>query len=99
MVKQQHITDCHKHCPKAVHCKQLSQSWYVAKIGKHINEYTDMLLASGMATFLFQGNKLFQGAGKWDANWQMQQDNAPPLKTATNMVFITTDVPGGRFLI
>ena len=48
--------------------------------------------------FIPQGNKVFQDAGKWDDNWQMQQDNAPFHKIATNMDFITANVPGGNFL-
>ncbi|DBA79346.1 TPA: hypothetical protein ACH3X1_008499 [Trebouxia sp. C0004] len=44
------------------------------------------------------GNRLFQQAGKWADNWQLQQDNAPPHKTAQNMAYITAIVPGGHFL-
>jgi len=45
-----------------------------------------------------EGNRLFQQAGKWADNWQLQQDNAPPHKTAQNMAYITANVPGGHFL-
>ena len=41
---------------------------------------------------------LFQHAGKWADNWKLQQDNAPPHKTATNMAFIADHVPAGHFL-
>ena len=45
-----------------------------------------------------EGNRLFQQAGKWADNWQLQQNNAPPHKTAKNMVCIAAEVPGGHFL-
>ncbi|DBA98621.1 TPA: hypothetical protein ACH3X1_014411 [Trebouxia sp. C0004] len=45
-----------------------------------------------------EGNRLFQQAGKWVDNWQLQQDNAPPHKTAQNMAYITANVPGGHVL-
>ena len=77
------------------------------QVSKHINpktkrphtgvaqdEYTDVLRDH----LIPEGNKLFQNAGKWAGNWQMQQDNAPPHKTATNMAVITANVPEGHFL-
>ena len=58
------------------------------------HEYTDVL-----RDFLIpQGNQLFPGTGKWDDKWQVQQDNAPPHKSAANLDFITANVPGGHFL-
>ena len=41
---------------------------------------------------------MFAHAGKWADNWKLQQDNAPPHKTPTNMVFIANHVPAGHFL-
>ena len=40
-----------------------------------------------------QGNMLFQSAGHWSGNWQLQQDNAPAHKTKENMVCIAANVP------
>ena len=57
-------------------------------------EYTDIL----RDLFIPEGNRLFQNAGKWSNNWQLQQDNAPPHKTADNIAFIENHVPGGPFL-
>ena len=48
--------------------------------------------------FIPEGNKLFQHSGKWADNWKLQQDNAPPHKTATNMAFIADHVPARHFL-
>ena len=58
------------------------------------NEYTDILREH----FIPEGNRLFQNAGKWAGNWKMQQDNATPHKTDTNMAYIAEHVPAGHFL-
>lgn len=46
--------------------------------------------------FVPEGKRLFQGV--WAKKWQLQQDNAPPHKTASNMAYIKANVPGGHFL-
>ena len=48
--------------------------------------------------FVPEGNRVFQGAGQWADKWQLQQDNAKPHKTATNMAYIAANVPGRHFL-
>ncbi len=45
-----------------------------------------------------EGNRLFQQAGKWADNWQLQQDKAPVHKTKENMQCIDANVPGGHSL-
>ena len=57
-------------------------------------EYTDVL----EQLFVPEGNRLFQHAGKWANNWQLQQDNAPAHKTKRNLDYIAANVPGGAFL-
>ena len=57
-------------------------------------EYNDVI----MEHWVPEGNRLFQQAGMWAGNWQLQQDNAPPHKTAKNMACIAAEVPGGHFL-
>ena len=57
-------------------------------------EYNDVLRDH----FVPAGNRLFQHAGHCADNWQMQQDNAGPDKTAGNMAYIADNVPGGHFL-
>ena len=57
-------------------------------------EYNDVLRDH----FVPEGNRLFQHAGHWADNWQMQQDNAGPHKTVGNMAYIADNVPGGHFL-
>ena len=46
-----------------------------------------------------EGNRLFQQAGNWSKSWQLQQDNAPPHKTAQNRAYIPANVLGGHFLL
>lgn len=58
------------------------------------DEYNEVL----SQLFVPEGNRLFQHAGQWADKWQLQQDNAPPHKTATNMAYIKANVPGGLFL-
>ena len=58
------------------------------------DEYREVL----SELFVPEGNRLFQHAGQWANNWQLQQDNAPPHKTASNMAYIAAHVPGGLFL-
>lgn len=57
-------------------------------------EYTDVL----QQHFFPEGKRLFQHAGHWSNNWQLQQDNAPAHKTKENMQLIAASVPGGHFL-
>ena len=45
-----------------------------------------------------EGDRLFQQSPKWSGNWQLQQDNAPPHKTAQNMDLIASSIPAGHFL-
>ena len=81
--------------------------WYPQASQPHVNpktkglhkgvgqdEYNDVIKEHWVP----EDNRLFQHAGKWADNWQLQQDNAPPHKTAKNMACITAEVPGGRFL-
>ena len=49
-------------------------------------------------TFKPEGDRLFQQSPKWSKSWQLQQDNAPPHKTPTNMALIANIIPGGHFL-
>ena len=83
------VTGTHKQVSKYTNPKTKRPHSGVAS-----DEYTDVLRDH----FVPEGNRLFQHAGKWAGSWQMQQDNAPPHKTATNMAFITHNVPGGHFL-
>ena len=83
------VTGTHKQVSNHINPKTKRPHTGVAQ-----HEYTDVL----RDFFIPQGNQMFQSTGKWDDNWQMQQDNAPPHKTATNMDFITANVPGGHFL-
>lgn len=46
--------------------------------------------------FVPEGKRLFKGT--WAKKWQLQQDNAPPHKTASNMAYIKANVAGGHFL-
>ena len=83
------VTSTHKQVSNHMNSKTKRPHTGVAQL-----EYTDVL----RDFFIPPGNKVFKGAGKWDGNWKMQQDNAPPHKTATNMDIITANVPGGHFL-
>ena len=83
------VTGTHKQVSKHTNCRTKLPHKGVAQ-----DEYTDVLHDH----FLPEGNRLFQNAGKWADNWQLQQDNAPPHKTATNMAFIAGNVPAGHFL-
>lgn len=83
------VTGTHKQVSKYTNPKTKKPHTGVAQ-----EEYTDVLRDH----FVPEGNKLFQHVNRWAGNWQMQQDNAPPHKTATNMAFITDNVPGGHFL-
>ena len=56
-------------------------------------EYTEVL----SQLFVPEGNRLFQGAGKWADKWQLQQDNARPHTTDANKAYIEANVPGRRF--
>ena len=46
-----------------------------------------------------EDDRLFQQSPKWSGNWQLQQDNAPPHKTAQNMALIASTIPAGHFLL
>lgn len=83
------VTGTHKQVSKHINPKTKRPHTGVAQ-----HEYTDVLRDH----FIPQGQKLFLHAGKWTDKWQMQQDNAPPHKTASNMAFIAANVPGGHFL-
>jgi transposase len=83
------VTGTHKQVSKYTNPKTKLPHKGVAK-----DEYTVVLRDH----FIPQGNKLFAHAGKWADNWKLQQDNAPPHKTATNMAFIADHVPAGHFL-
>ena len=83
------VTGTHKQASKYINPKTKQPHTGVAK-----DEYNDVL----QCHFLPEGNRLFQHVGKWSGNWQLQQDNAPPHKTASNMTFIADNVPGGHFL-
>ena len=61
--------------------------------GVRSQEYGDVV----SLLFKPEGDRLFQQCPKWAQSWQLQQDNAPPHKTAHNMVLIATTVPGGLF--
>ena len=41
---------------------------------------------------------LFQQAGTWAGNWQLQQGIDPPHQSAKNMTCIAAEVPGGKGL-
>ncbi|DBA75391.1 TPA: hypothetical protein ACH3X1_010655 [Trebouxia sp. C0004] len=83
------VTGTHKQASKHVNPKTkrlhtgIGQDEYHAVIQEH---------------WVPEGNRLFQQVTKWAGNWQLQQDNAPPHKTAQNMACITANVPGGHFL-
>jgi len=81
------VTGTHKH-PK---------TYISAKGGNHRGvgqeEYGEVLTD----LFIPEGMQLFQQAGKWSGKWQLQQDNAPPHNTVTNMELISDSVPGGLF--
>lgn len=83
------VTGTHKQASKYINPK--TKRLYPGVGGE---EYNDVLCQH----FLPEGKRLFQNAGRWAGNWQLQQDNAPPHKTATNMAYIAANVPGGPFL-
>ena len=81
------VTGTHKQVSKYTNPKTKRPHTGVAKYHDVLQEH-----------FIPEGNRLFQHAGKWSGSWQLQQDNAPPHKTASNMAFIADNVPGGHFL-
>jgi len=83
------VTGTHKQVSKYVNPKTKGLHKGVGQ-----DEYNDVIKEHWVP----EGNRLFQQAGKWADNWQLQQDNAPPHKTAKNMACITAEVPGGHFL-
>lgn len=77
------------------------------QVNKHINPktkrpYPGVCSAEYSAVitkdFVPEGKRLFQESQKWAGNWQLQQDNAPPHKTAHNIDLIKRAVPAGHFL-
>ena len=80
------VTGTHKQVSKYINPKTKLPYKGVAK-----GEYTDVLRDH----FTPEGNKMFAHAGKWADKWKLQQDNAPPHKTATN---IADHVPPSHFL-
>ena len=75
-------------------CKHIHPKTKRPRAGVGSDEYNEVL-----QDFLVpEGNRLFQSAGKYKDKWQLQQDNAPPHKTAQNMAFIKANVAGGHFL-
>ncbi|KAL3131043.1 hypothetical protein ABBQ38_008592 [Trebouxia sp. C0009 RCD-2024] len=89
VTKLMFVTGTHKQVSKFVNPK--SKRLY-AGVGS--SEYSEVL----SQMFVPEGNRLFQQAGQWADKWQLQQDNAKPHKTATNMAYIAENVPGGHFL-
>ena len=87
--KLKFVTGTHKQLSKYVNPKTKR-----LHCGVGHEEYKDVIKEHWVP----EGNRLFQQSGKWSDNWQLQQDNAPPDKTAQNMAFITAIVPGGHFL-
>ena len=83
------VTGTHKQPSKFVNL--MSNRLYAGVGGVEYNEVLSQL-------FVSEGNRLFPGAGQWADKWQLQQDNAKPHKTATNMAYIAANVPGGHFL-
>ena len=74
-------------------CKHINPKTKRPRAGVGGDEYHEVL----RDFFVPEGNRLFQTAGKYKDKWQLQQDNAPPHKTAQNMAFIAANVPGGHF--
>ena len=70
------VTGTHKQPSKFVNPK--SNRLYAGVGGVEYNEVLSQL-------FVSEGNRLFPGAGQWADKWQLQQDNAKPHKSATNM--------------
>ena len=89
VTKLMFVTGTHKQPSKFVDPK--SKRLYVGVGGLEYHEVLSQL-------FVPEGNRLFQKAGQWAKKWQLQQDNAKPHKTATNMAYIAANVPGGHFL-
>ncbi len=83
------VTGTHKQVSKYVNPKMKGLHKEVGQ-----DEYNDLIKEHWVP----EGNRLFQQAGKWSDNWQLQQDNAPPHKTAKNIACIAAEVPGGHFL-
>ena len=83
------VTGTHKHIDRYTNPK--TQQLYR---GVGSKEYNDVL----QHHLIPEGNRLFQSAGHWSGNWQLQQDNAPAHKTKENMACIAANVPGGHFL-
>ena len=83
------VTGTHKQASKFINAKTKRLH---AGVGS--DEYGEVL----SQLFVPEGNRLFQHAGRHANSWQLQQDNAPPHKTASNMACIKANVPGGHFL-
>ena len=66
------VTGTHKQVSKYVNPKTKGLHKGVGQ-----DEYNDVIKEHWVPG----GNRLFQQAGKWADNWQLQQDNAPPHKS------------------
>ena len=88
VTKLKFVTGTHKQASKFVNprTKRLHT-------GVGSQEYTEVL----SQLFVPEGNRLFQGAGKWADKWQLQQDNARPHTTAANKAYTEANVPGRKF--
>ena len=83
------VTGTHKQASKFINPKTKR-----LHVGVGGDEYGEVLSQH----FVPEGKRLFQHAGSKANSWQLQQDNAPPHKTASNMAYIKANVPGGHFL-
>ena len=99
------------HVYMGMSCKGVTTLRFVTGTHKHLDTYTNpktQQLYRGVGSkeyndvlqhhLIPEGNRLFQSAGHWSGNWQLQQDNAPAHKTKENMACIAASVPGGHFL-
>jgi transposase len=99
------------HVYMGMSCRGVTTLRFVTGTHKHIDRYTNpktQQLYRGVGSkeyndvlqhhLIPEGNRLFQSAGHWSGNWQLQQDNAPAHKTKENMACIAANVPGGHFL-
>lgn len=99
------------HCYMGITCFGATSLMFVTgthkQISQHINpktkqphsgvcskEYSEVIAE----LFVPQGQDLFQHSPKWSGSWQLQQDNAKPHMTATNLELIDKLVPGKRFM-
>ena len=88
VTKLKFVTGTHKQASKFVNPKTKR-----LHTGVGSQEYTEVL----SQLFVPEGNRLFQGAGKWADKWQLQQDNARPHTTDANKAYIEANVPRRKF--